>query len=403
MKVLLCPLSDPGYLYPAIAVGQELARRQHEVSVIGRSTARSIAVHAGLTFLPSEEHSGPDSFRVSYWAVGGPVEYRAILRAARETRADVLITSALCHGALLAAEGLGIPVVVVGLAAYLWSYPSGGHDEPGCVTPRGWLTDYALGHYRKLRDHVGLPGKGDPAAGFPLHGDALLLRGHSILEHPGGVLPKGVHHIGPCFWEPEPDPAELRQLLAHLDQVGKPVVYVHLSRIFGGTSPWPRLNASFTNGPFQAVVEQGRLAVSEPAPDADILVVRKPWMGPLIERAGLVLTGGTSAPVLGALLHGRPLGVSPAGSEQPILARACVRVGVAVHLGNEVSPGTQAALEAAWDDQGMRDRAQHVGDVLGRAGGARRAADVVQAVVTGEPAAGAADVAVAHHLNSSFP
>jgi len=27
MRVLLCPLNDPGYLYPALAVGRELRRR----------------------------------------------------------------------------------------------------------------------------------------------------------------------------------------------------------------------------------------------------------------------------------------------------------------------------------------------------------------------------------------
>ena len=52
-----------------------------------------------------------------------------ILRAAALVRADALVTSVLCHGALLAAELLDLPVVVLGLAAHLWDYAAGGGEE----------------------------------------------------------------------------------------------------------------------------------------------------------------------------------------------------------------------------------------------------------------------------------
>lgn len=55
-------------------------------------------------------------------------------------------------------------------------------------------------------------------------------------------------------------------------------------------------------------------------------------MGPLIDLADMVLTSGTSAPVLAALVRGRPLAASPNGSEQPLLTGACMRAGVGVHL-----------------------------------------------------------------------
>ncbi len=387
MNILLCPLSDPGYLYPAIAVGLELERRQDTVSVLARSSAAPVLGQAGLAFLSSAEYGGRWSFSVNRWYTEGLGQYRATLRAAREVAADVLVTSVLCHGALLAAETLDIPVVVLGLAAHLWHYEAGGEDEPWSVAPRGWRSRVALSSYRQARAQAGLPERKPRSAGnFPLNGNALLLRGDPVLEYPGAVLPERVYHVGPCFWEPRPDPETLDPVLAHIDRVGKPTVYVHLGRVFGGTSPWPRLNAAFADGPFQAVVEQGRSANPQPAPGADLLVVRKPWMRPLIDRAGLVLTSGTSAPVLGALLHGRPIGVSPSGSEQPLLADACVRAGVAFRIANDATAGASALLRSAWQDTGMRARAGELGRRLARAGGPARAADIIQSMAAGHPA-----------------
>ncbi|MGW5055190.1 glycosyltransferase [Actinokineospora sp. NPDC004072] len=381
MNVLLCPLSDAGYLYPAIAVGRELAGRDHRVHVLGRAAAAPVAAHAGLPFLAAEERGGAGGFSVGRWRDGGPAQLAATLDAARELRPDVLVTSVLCHGTLLAAEILDLPVIVLGLTTYLWNYRAGGDDEPQPATSRAVRTRDTLRIYDDLRTHVGLPARRRPLSADPLHGTALLLRGHPSLEYPGTALPPAVQHVGPLDWEPRGDAgAEL----SHVDAVGKPLVYVHLGRFFGGRTQWPRLNAAFTGGPFQAVVEQGRTANPEPSPGADILLVRKPWMRPFLDRAGLVLTSGTSAPVLAALLRGKPLGLSPNGSEQPVLSAACVRAGVGALLLADDDP--QTGLRAAWADDLMRARAARLGAVLAAAGGPARAADAVERSVALQPA-----------------
>ena len=59
-----------------------------------------------------------------------PAQYEAIRRAARDVHADVLVTSILCHGALLAAEALDLPVVVVGFAAHIWAYQDANGEPP---------------------------------------------------------------------------------------------------------------------------------------------------------------------------------------------------------------------------------------------------------------------------------
>ncbi|MFF8772238.1 glycosyltransferase [Kitasatospora sp. NPDC015120] len=385
MNILLCPLSDGGYLYPALAAGRELRRRGHRVAVLGRATAAPFAAEAGLPFAAAEEYGGERAFDAARWGVTGLAQYRAVLRAARQARADLLVTSVLCTGALLAAEVLDVPVVVIGLSVHLWTYRSGGAGEPQYGRTRENRTHETLALYAATREQAGLASRPTPPADSPLLGDvllgdALLLRGVPAFEHPGAELPPRVHHVGPLAWEPAADPAELAAVDAALARSGKPVVYVHLGRFFGGGTPWPRLNATFTAGRYQAVVEQGRTGDARPAPDADILLVRKPWLGPLVDRAGLVLTAGTSAPVLGALLRGRPLGVTPNGSEQPVLSGALLREGAAVHLPRPPRPDQAGLLHAAWHDERLREHARRLGRRLAeaQAGSARRAADLVE-------------------------
>lgn len=395
MNILLCPLSDGGYLYPAIAAGLELRHRGHVVSALGRARAASVLAEAGLPFVPAEDLGELAGFSAARWWSTGMEQHRATLRAAALTRADVLLTSVLCHGALAAAEVLDIPVVVIGLSVHLWDYQAGGGGEPqGKI--RGNRTRDMTAHYAALREQAGLRPRRYPRAQDPLLGAALLLRGVPGLEYPGALLPGRVHHVGPLAWEPAADPAEIDRLRQHLDRNGKPVVYVHLGRFFEGINQWPVLNAAFTAGPFQAVIERGRSRDPRPAPGADVLLVHKPWMGPLIDRAGLVLSSGTSAPVLASLLRGLPLGVSPNGAEQPLLAAACMRAGVAVRVPRTVTGDPGAVLRSAWRDRGLHDHARDFGRKLAAVDSAARAADVVEQVASGAGQDGKPGAAPAH-------
>jgi len=377
MDVLLCPLSDPGFLYPGIAVGRELRGRGHSVHLLAKSRMASVAACGGLPLLPAECYGDPRAFSVASWTLNMPAQYDATLRAAREVKPDALVTSVLCMGVLLAAETLQLPVTVIGLAAHLWAYRSRAEDERESVSHRDWRGEALTGFYQQAREQVGMPGRGPMR---PLTGNALLLRGDPVFEFPGTALPDRVHHVGPCWWEPPADPGELDLVLAHVEYTGKPVVYVHVGRTFGGRSLWPQLNAIFTDGPFQAVVEQGRSSDAEPDPAADIVLVRQPWMAPLIDRSELVLTSGTTAPVLGTLLRGRPLAVSPAGSEQPLLAAACVRAGVAAYLARDPGENGTPTLRRIWENTTVRRNAQELGHKLAATDSARRAAVLIEQV-----------------------
>ncbi|MEU6431103.1 hypothetical protein ABZ860_34820 [Microbispora sp. NPDC046973] len=399
MNVLLCPFSDAGYLYPALAVGRELRRRGHAVFPLVRPGAAGVPGEAGLPALNAHEYGGARAFSVAWWGETGAVQYRAVARAAREVRADALVTSILCHGALLAADALDLPVVVLGFAAHLWTYGRGGEGERhGRAAMRERRLLQLLRRYELAREQAGLPPRRDRRRDLPLIGSGLLLRGDQALEHPGAELPEGVRHVGPCPWEPAADPAALHRLAGQVRRIGKPVVYVHLGRVFGGESMWPRLNTTFTGSPFQAVVERGRSGEPRPAPGADVVVVREPWMGPLIELSDLVLTNGTSSPVLAALMRGKPLAVAPIGSEQPLLSEACVRAGVAVGFPPGPVGDGVAALGTAYAG-GLGARVRELGARLNTSGGAPAAADAVVAAASSARAvarAGAANTEAAN-------
>ena len=66
MKVLLCPLSEPGYLYPALAIGRELRRGGDTVEVLGSPAASPAAAAAGLPLLDP----APTGFRAARWWPG---------------------------------------------------------------------------------------------------------------------------------------------------------------------------------------------------------------------------------------------------------------------------------------------------------------------------------------------
>ena len=375
MNVLLCPLSDPGFRYPAVAVGQELQRRGHEVQLLGPETPG-----AGL---PTVQAAEPQAFLASRWYRHGVEQYRSIVVAARASRADVMMTSVLCQGALVAAEVLDIPVVVLGLAAHLWPYRGGGRDARGDLELRQWRLRGTYRVYTELRAQVGLAARAVRSRQRALSGAGLLLRGHPDFEVPDARLPAGIHRVGPCSWEPAPDGAAEAVIGTALDRVGKPVVYVHLGRTFGRSGLWPWLNETFTAGPYQAVVELGRSGPAQRVDGADITVVRRPWMAPLVRRSCAVVSNGTTAPVLGALLAGRPLLLAPEGSEQFVLAAACIRAGTAVRVPVTGGAAGAAAMAAAVADPVLRRRVGEAGAWLRRCKSEAVAADFVEGAVTG--------------------
>ncbi|MFC1401213.1 MULTISPECIES: glycosyltransferase [Streptacidiphilus] len=380
MRALLCPLTSPGYLYPATALALELHRRGHEVTLLSAAGAATAARADGLDVHDVDALPEPGAFEVSRWFRSSAAQYRAVLELARARRPDVLVTSVLCPGALLAAETLDLPVVVLGLTCHLWTFDAPHTADGADDADRGWRLEQSLAMLDTARQEVGLPARAPAAGMLPLLGQAFLLRGHPDLEPQGALLPEQVRHVGPLWWEPPADPGRLEQAEEFLARSDRPLAYVHLGRTFGGTTLWPWIDAAFTGTGHRAVVELGRTEEHRSAPGADVLTVRLPWMSALLDRADLVVANGTSAPVLGALLHDRPLLLRPNGGEQRVIASAALRAGVAAELPVSAADLAHPAgpVGETLADPVLRSRVRRLGEALRQTKSAALAAQAVE-------------------------
>ena len=159
------------------------------------------------------------SFMAGRWHREIPAQYEAIRRAARDVHADVLVTWILCHGALLAAEALDLPVVVVGFAAHIWAYQDA-NGEPPQPAARVARTRDMTRDFEKIREEVGLPRRSPRAHYNPLIGSALLLRGAPEFEFPGAVLcPSECVASVRAGGERASPSVELAEVTDHLDRV----------------------------------------------------------------------------------------------------------------------------------------------------------------------------------------
>jgi UDP:flavonoid glycosyltransferase YjiC (YdhE family) len=385
VKVLLCPMSQGGYLYPALAIGRMLAAGGDQVTLLGPPSTTCHAVAAGLSYVAAERHDGRFGFNVSRWFLDSIAQTSNIMRVARELQPDAVVASALGPGALLAGELLDLPVFVIGFATHILNYRTSGQESPDRLAERQWRSSTLLDAYRKARERQGLPPRHDRVAESPLYGAGLLLRGCASLQCPGAELPAQVHQVGPCLWEPDTPVAELSEVTALLRRNGKRVVYVHLGRNFDGVSLWPMLNELFADSKFQAVVELGRSSDAHPDPEASITMVHKPWMQSLVALSDLVITGGTTSPVTAALWAARPLLLAPGGSEQLVLTDSCVQAGVGHRHSRSLDGRDERSLLTATGSSAFAERATALSAELRGMPGPRGAASLIRTVVSGRP------------------
>jgi UDP:flavonoid glycosyltransferase YjiC (YdhE family) len=319
-KVLLCPLASPGFAFAAIAVGRELRARGHEVALTTSPWLVPLVRGEGI---PAVADDDGGHFETSRWhdpaAIVG--QARAVERALEAFAADVLVTTALALGPLIAAERAGLPVAVIGLMTPLLA--------SGSRTRRVEL-QAALDRGRAA---AGLP----PVAIDRLLGDCHLTRG--IPE-----LVDGPHPVGACAWEPR-TPEVVSGWLAAARADGRRVLLVHEARGFGAPGFLAALWAAL---PADMVVAASTSRMDRPlvAPDGALVGPIVPH-GAIAQQAVAVVCSGTTAVALAALEHGVPLVVVPAGGEQPDVARLVERAGLGVTVPSAAA--TPARLGTALD------------------------------------------------------
>ncbi len=379
MRILLCPLSDGGYLYPTIAAGRELRRRGHHVSVLGRSGAAPVAADAGLPFAATEDFGERRAFSVAWWGTSAMAQYRATVRAARAgARPAHHLRAVPRHparrrsarpsrgGGRALGPSVGLPGGR-GRRTAPGQAPAESHPRDASAVRRGAGTGRAgRGPTTPVGD--------DPLPRATPCCCAATRRWNTRAPN----CPTGCGTWGRCAGSRRLTRERRTIRREQVARSGKPVVYVHLGRVFEGGSGSP---ASTSHR--RPVPGRGR---------AGTLPEPRTRPGRRHPDGAQAVDGPTDRPGRHGAhqRHLRPRAGRPGARPPPRGLAQRLRAAAAhrrLHAGRcgrapaEIrAVGLAALLESAWRDDALRDRARALGRRLAAMDGAARAADIVERV-----------------------
>jgi len=388
LRFLLGAFGDPGHAFPVIALGRELVRRGHEVTIETWKRWEDAARAEGMAFAPAPEyHVFPTRERPlkPYEVV---VKAAAVSRAlVREVAPDAVVADILTLAPALGAELEGVPVATL--------VP---HVHPG--TPPGW-PPYSMGA-RLPRTPAGraLWRLTDPIVGRGLAqgrdelnetrrrlGLAPLAHVHGGLSHrlcmvatfPQLEYPRAweswEHVVGPLFWEQPYDDVELPPGDAPLVLVAPstsqdPEQQLLRAAVEGLAGEDVRVLASTNKRPPAAPV-----AVPENARLVDWVSYAR-----TMPRCDVVVCHGGHGTVARALASGCAVVVVPAAGDMNENGARVDWAGVGVRLPRRLAtPGAvRLAVRAALADPRLRSRARELAAWSAAHDGPARAAGLVE-------------------------
>ncbi len=319
LRVLVAAFGDAGHAFPAIALGQALAARGHEVLVETWEERRAAVEGAGLGFAAAEEYRmfpppEPDSADGQHAAEAA----RALLPLLEEMRPHVAVSDILTLAPALAAERCGVPLATLIPHIYPVVEPGLPFFAIGLRPPRtplgraGWragqrMLAVGLEHGRRdlnqQRQRLDLP----PLDRF--HGgispDLALVATFPQLEYPR-QWPAAVEITGPMtFEQPHPE--------IELPPGDDPLVLVAPSTAHDSDNHLVRTAlAAFADEPVRVVATTNRVRPQAPIevpPNASLVE----WLSysQLMPAASLVISHGGHGTVARALSAGTPVLISP--------------------------------------------------------------------------------------------
>jgi len=206
-------------------------------------------------------------------------------------------------------------------------------------------------------------------------------------EFPRQNLPPYFYFTGPyhngAAHKPVPFPFE--QL------TGQPLIYASMGTIQNRLLEVFQIIASACEGlDVQLVISLGGGATPEslpPLPGNPIVVGYAPQLE-LLQKAALTITHAGMNTTLESLSNGVPMVAIPVANDQPgVAARIAYRgVGELVSLKELSVSKVRSAIEKVLTQESYKQRAIEMQEAIGRSGGVKRAADIIeQAVLTGKP------------------
>lgn len=400
--VFICP-PFAAHVASFRALGEELARRGHQAGFVLNAGAKVDAGALPVRHVPARP-GDPDVARVlaSAEKPGGLLAtLRTIADSAaltdqlceggsallREIGADLVIGDQMEPAAYLLAHALRVPFV--GLACAVPIDPAPGVPLPFLDWPFEPQAEGKLRRTDRIADALSRR-QNQVIAGWA---ERFGLPPHARLQDCRGQIQMA--QMVPALDFPRPDPlpfvpvGPLRRAeeLADPPQPfalpnGRQLVFATMGTLLGGdVRLWRSLAAACRAADAALVVAHGgRLSDEDAASlDAHHVAAFLPYRA-VMRRAALVITHGGSNTVLDALACGVPLLIRPVGFDQPGNLARVRHHGLGEELASIRRPKRIAEqIRRLLDDSATRERCKTVAGALADAGGARRAADLVEA------------------------
>lgn len=378
MRLAFTNVGAHGHVNPTLAVIDELVARGCDVHYLAPEPFRACLESAGAAFHAYDSlfeaaprvraESGFDTADLPLRLAEDCAHSLPQLLARLETLApDLVVYDALCHGGRLAARRLGIP------AARLC---------PVLPTNEAWNVPKALGlppplASRELREKVlarvlpvlqahGL-GALPPAEIFDFQASLNVVQLARAFHPAADRFGAGFEFVGPCLREfPPGDGGD--ELFISLGTVFNdwPEFYRHCFAAFGDDGRPVRMSTG------RAASELSLPATFEVAPYVD-------QRRALSKSRAFVTHGGINS-LMEAAFHGVPVVVVPQMPEQRVNAARVAELGMGIVLPPEKvgEESLRRAVGTVCENPSFRTAARAIGDWGRAAGGARRAADLLQ-------------------------
>jgi zeaxanthin glucosyltransferase len=384
-RFLIVVLPITAHLWPAVAIGDALAARGHDVAMCGPESDLRPLVGPDVTIYPTGKR-----FYRAYKEVGmaGPVrelwdDYLIPLnrfiqdpvdRAVAKYQPDVVLADQYALAGAVAAHKYGAAWATLCLGA-LDLTPS--QEYLG-------LQDWVRAKVRLAWEMAGLP----PDDGIDLRFSPDLVIATTVRALTGtAALPEHCVLVGAALGSRRTDPSfswdwwdpARRHVLVTAGTLSGHLVHGYVARMLAALAMEPLASR------VQGVLNFGPDRMPDPPPH--VLVAPKVPVLELMPRLDAVICQAGQSTVNEALLHGVPMVVAPIRLAELVVAAQVTRAGAGVAVSFLESTPAQlaAAVTAVLDDPGYRAHARRIGDEFSAAGGTDAA--VAHLVALARPAA----------------
>jgi zeaxanthin glucosyltransferase len=415
---LICPPAT-GHLNPMTALGYELQKRGHRVTLFGILDAQSKTLAAGLEFRAIGESEFPSGATLELFAQLGKLSGLAAFKytiawikkmagiflceapqVLKEAGVEALLVDQVSPEGGTIAEFLGIPFVSVCNAMMI--------NRDLSVPPLNTSWNYSLNWWALLRNRAGyelLNRVGQPIRevineyrrewNLPLyfsHNDfysqlAQITQQPAELEFPRKNLPKSFHFTGAYYNTATREPV----FFPFEKLTGKPLIYASMgtvqNRLLG---VFKSIAEACNNLDAQLVISLGGSASPESLqglPGNPLVVGYAPQLE-LLQKATLTITHAGMNTTLESLSNGVPMVAIPITNDQPgVAARlAWAGAGEVVTLSRLSVPRLRTAIQKVLTEDSYKKNAVRLQKAIQQGGGVTRAIDIVElAVSTGKP------------------